>query len=92
MRRLPFGRALSRHFGFKPRDLVLEQINPLGELADRKQRQILPDLVGDLFLRQSSGSIAGILPSFNLNVIGSGRGCHISVASSKTAANSVRNA
>ena len=37
--------------GLKTRDLTLQQGNTLVELADRKQGQILPDLVRDLLLR-----------------------------------------
>src|SRR5579872_5692948 len=36
--------------GFEPRDLVLEHRNPRVELADREQRQVLTDLVGDFLL------------------------------------------
>ena len=35
----------------QPRDLLFEEFDPLLQLPHREQRQILPDLVGDLFLR-----------------------------------------
>src|SRR6266480_2906835 len=45
-------RALGRHRRLQPRDLGLERRDAFGELLDRKQREILPDLVDGFFLRE----------------------------------------
>src|SRR5207247_9845411 len=42
---------LARDRGFEPDDLLLEQRDALLQLLDREQRELLADVVGDLFLR-----------------------------------------
>src|SRR5690242_11690186 len=44
-----FRRLLAVDVGLQPRDLFLEKSDPFVELADRQQRQLLADLVRDLF-------------------------------------------
>jgi hypothetical protein len=45
------GRALFRHIGLEPRDLLIEERDAGGKLLDREQGQVLADLVSDLLLR-----------------------------------------
>src|SRR5882757_9621319 len=45
------GRALLGHRHLQPLDFRVHQRDALGEFLDRQQRQVLPDLMGDLFPR-----------------------------------------
>ena len=45
-----FRGAFASHVRFQPGDLVFQQRNTFGQFVDRKYRQILPDLMGNLLL------------------------------------------
>ena len=51
--------TFSRHFRFEAGNFFAKQADALGKLADRKQRQILSQLVGHFLFRQIVGVDSG---------------------------------